>query len=697
MAPKIEKTQSLTFRSDIEGLRGIAVLIVVAFHTGIPGFSGGFVGVDVFFVLSGYLITGLLISEIDKTSRLSLSQFYARRVRRLLPASALTLIVTLMIGGVILAPNELALAGRAARATAVYMSNIFFSLNAGYYFAPDMKSNPMLHTWSLAVEEQFYLFWPLLIVVALVWCRSRAVLVSVILAVTIISLGACVWLTAYGGTFAFYELPARAWEFGIGGLAVMIPHGILKMPVGYGLALGWLGILAILGSGHLISGSNFPGYIGLVPVMGTATALVAGAELPHRGVGVLLGSAPLQFLGTLSYSWYLWHWPFLVFSAAIVPKIAIAGKASAAAASLAVAWITHHFVENPIRFHPYLLKAPGLSLCLAAALTFCSLSAAFLSMRFASGLASAPKMKKITAAIEDLSVMPIQQCISLGDSADVKTCVFGHKSSVTNMVLFGDSHASQWFDPLDRIAEERGWKLTTIVKSLCPATDVRSHDSGFSFATACDKWRAEAVRRIVSLRPTIVVIGNATNYFARDTSPSRSSFSVDEWRDGTRRTLQALAAASLPVVVVRDNPFFTFDIPACVARSVRNYWYPKDACQIDRSTSLNLAAFEAEREGARGLPNVHFIDLTDQLCKEAICWSVRSGEVMYRDNNHLTGSFASSLTPALKAKLLPILTTADDLRVPAGTRPTVGSSVTDRREVGPGPLRIATQARAAER
>src|SRR4029077_18322967 len=178
------------------------------------------------------------------------------------------------------------------------------------------------------------------------------------------------------------------------------------------LALGWLGILAILGSGHLISGnSNFPGYIGLVPVMGTAATLVAGAELPHRGVGVLLGSAPLQILGTLSYSWYLWHWPFLVFSMAIVPKIAIAGKAAAAAASLAVAWITHHFLENPIRFHPYLLKGPGLSLCLAAALTVCSLSAAFLSIHFAVGLANAPEMKKIAAAVEDLSVMPIQECI----------------------------------------------------------------------------------------------------------------------------------------------------------------------------------------------------------------------------------------------------------------------------------------------
>lgn len=152
--------RSPIFRANIEGLRGIAVLIVVAFHSGIPGFSGRFVGVDVFFVLSGYLITGVLVAEFEKAGQISLPQFYARRVRRLLPASALTLVVTLSIGALILAPQGLTLAGRAARATALYLSNVFFAINSVDYFAPDVKSNPLIHTSSLAVEEQFYVFWP---------------------------------------------------------------------------------------------------------------------------------------------------------------------------------------------------------------------------------------------------------------------------------------------------------------------------------------------------------------------------------------------------------------------------------------------------------------------------------------------------------------------------------------------------------
>ncbi len=644
----------MAFRPDIEGLRGIAVLIVVLFHCGIPGLSGGFVGVDVFFVLSGYLITGLLVAEIQKTSRLSLLNFYARRVRRLLPASALTLVVTLLIGAVVLAPRELTNAGRAARATALYVSNIFFDINAADYFGPDVKSNPMLHTWSLAVEEQFYLFWPLLILLGLRLWRSMKALVAVLSGLTIVSLGTGVWFTSHGGTLAFYELPARAWEFGIGGLAVLLPRGTLKMPFGGWLAFGWLGVLAILGSAHFIPGdTNFPGWIALVPVVGTVAALIAGAEHPSHGIGVVLDSAPLQVLGRLSYSWYLWHWPFLVFSAALLPNVSIAGKTVAAAASFAVAGISHLFVEDPIRFHPALLKRPALSLYLAATITLCSLGAAFLSMWFAVRLANEPEMKTITAAIDDIARMPRQQCVGLGQSPEVKTCLFGDVSSRTSIVLFGDSHAIQWFNPLERIAESHGWKLTTMVKSACPAVDIIPPLSSAGAAATCASWRAEALQRIVALRPSLVLIGNATTYLGHKNFATR--FSLDALRDGTRRTLETLTAEGLRVAVMRDNPYFTYDIPTCLARSARHSWYPGSSCETDKATALNAAVFEAEKTGASGLSNVHFIDMIDELCQRDICWTVQGDEVMYRDNSHLTGNFSDRLMRALEAELLAIL------------------------------------------
>jgi peptidoglycan/LPS O-acetylase OafA/YrhL len=654
----------MAFRPEIEGLRGVAVLMVVAFHCGIPHLTGGFVGVDVFFVLSGYLITGLLVKEIQETSRLNLFDFYARRVRRLLPAAALMLAVTLLGGALILAPKELAFAGRAARAAALYLSNIFFATNAADYFAPEVKSNPLLHTWSLAVEEQFYLFWPLPVFLGLQVLRSTKALVAIQSVVTLTSLAACLWWTTHRSVFAFYQLPARAWEFGIGGSAVLLPRQALKLPSRCWHILGWLGIAAILGSAYGIAGqANFPGWVALLPVMGTTATLIASAECPIRGAAAVLESAPLQALGKLSYSWYLWHWPFLVFSLALFPNISMGGRIAMAAASLALAAVTHRFLENPIRFHPYLLRRPALTFGFAALVTVFSLGAASLSMRFAGRLASAPGMKTIAAAADDIAAMPREQCVALGQSAAVKTCVFGNGSSSTNIVLFGDSHAIQWFNALRRVAESRGWKLTTMVKSGCPATDITPPNPSTEFAATCAGWRAAAMGRIISLHPSVVFLGNATVYLARNSEHGgQSGVSLRDWQRGTRRTLEALSAAGLEVAAMRDNPIPAFDIPACLARSMRRSWHislnpygTRSGCEMERSAVLDPAIFEAEKAAARDLPHVHFIDLTDQFCRNDVCWAVEEGQVMYRDNNHLTGRAAERLAPVLEARLLPIL------------------------------------------
>jgi peptidoglycan/LPS O-acetylase OafA/YrhL len=598
-----------------------------------------------------------LVAEFEKAGQISLPQFYARRVRRLLPASALTLVVTLSIGALILAPQELTLAGRAARATALYLSNVFFAINSADYFAPDVKSNPLIHTWSLAVEEQFYVFWPFLILLSLQLLKSRKALLVVLSAVTIVSLGASVWFTAKAPGFSFYQLPTRAWEFGVGGLAVLHPRHTNLMPSGCWVGLGYLGILSILGSGYAISGeTNFPGLIAAVPVIGTAAALLAGAELPNRGISTVLNSAPLQAVGTLSYSWYLWHWPLLVFSMALFPDLSVYGKTTVAAAALGVAAVSHRCVENPIRFHPYLSRRPALCLYFAGAVTLVSLGAATLSMRFANQLANTPEMKMISAAADDTGSMPRQRCVSPAESGTVKTCVFGQNSSTTNIVLFGDSHAIQWFNPLSRLAELHAWKLTTVVKSACPATDIRLPGRNAEFTRTCASWRAQAIREIISLHPAVVFIANATGFLGqKDHRPDRLASSLDDLRIGTRRTLESLTVADLKVIIVRDNPFFPFDIPGCLARSTRHSWYPGGSCELKKSQVLNSAVFSAEQSGASGLQNVYFLDLTDELCRGEVCSTVQKGEVMYRDNNHLTGSFADRLMPLLEAKLLLVL------------------------------------------
>jgi hypothetical protein len=241
-------------------------------------------------------------------------------------------------------------------------------------------------------------------------------------------------------------------------------------------------------------------------------------------------------------------------------------------------------------------------------------------------------------------------------SSEVRSCVFGNTSSAINVVLFGDSHAIQWFNPLQHMAELHGWRLTTIVKQGCPATDINPLRISARFRANCSIWRAAAIRQIVAMRPSLVFLGNGTMYLGRNDQPaSRLDVSLDEWRDGTRRTLESLTAAGLRVVAMRDIPLPDFDVPNCLARTLRRSWYAGGSCDIDKSASINPAIFEAEKAGARGLPNVHFLDLTDKLCQGKVCRAVQQGMITYFDDNHLTGSFAESLTPVLEAGLLRIL------------------------------------------
>lgn len=449
---------------------------------------------------------------------------------------------------------------------------------------------------------------------------------------TLISFGIGVWFTSGGSTFAFYELPARAWEFGVGGLAWLLPQGMLKLSRALWFVVGWLGIMTVLGSAHFIAvvgDTDFPGWVALVPVMGTAMVLVAGTEFPNRGVGVVLRALWLQMLGKFSYSWYLWHWPFLVLSEALFPTIMLPGKLLVAASSLVVAGISYHVIENPIRYHPLLIKRPVWSVGLAVMVTLCVLGTAFVSMRFAGELAKEPRMEKIAAAIKDVSRLPRERCFTSIQGTEVKTCYFGNMASEINIVLFGDSHAFNWFNPLERLVQSQGWKLTTVMKSSCRSFDTRPRGQKAAILDSCTTWRAEAMSQIRAMHPTVVILGNLTSSLGqKDRINPWVVHSLDELRDATRRTLVGLSG--FRVAIIRDIPFFSYDIPTCLARSVRHAWYPNSSCEADRASVLNPAVFESEQAGARGLSNVYFIDVTDHLCQGDTCKPVQGDSIIYR-------------------------------------------------------------------
>ncbi len=345
----VARAAAETFRPDLEGLRGVAILLVLVFHAGIPGAGGGFVGVDVFYVLSGFLITGLLLRERAREGRVDLVRFYARRARRILPAAAVVLLATLVASWYLLAPIDLPRVAADGVAVALSVGNIRFALEATDYFAANATPSPLLHYWSLGVEEQFYFVWPALMILAM-RARSRVFVGLVVLAVLGLSFGASLALTDVAAPWAFYSLPTRAWQLALGGVLAVTAVGVARLPGSLAAAAGWGGLAAIIAAVVLIDPSvPYPGTAALLPSLGAAAVVLGGAR--RWSPGALLAVPPLRFLGRISYSLYLVHWPILVLPAASLAfgeELPIEMRLVLAVASVFAATALHILVEQPL-------------------------------------------------------------------------------------------------------------------------------------------------------------------------------------------------------------------------------------------------------------------------------------------------------------------------------------------------------------
>jgi peptidoglycan/LPS O-acetylase OafA/YrhL len=657
-----------TFRPDIEGMRGIAVLLVVLYHVGIPGIRGGFIGVDVFFVLSGFLITDLLVKEAARTGRISFVQFYARRTRRLLPAAVLVLTVTLVASLLVLSPLEQFRYARSAVATSIYVSNLHFMRQATDYFAPNLASDPFLHTWSLAVEEQFYLVWPMLIALGFGGRLPVRRLAKLIIVVCLVSLAACVWLSVVRRPWAFFGSPLRAWEFGIGGLACLVPVAALRDRPGLCRALGWGGLVAVLVGAMTLTGHMlFPGPWALLPAIGTVGMLLAGTGTPGIGVGMALGTAPLQHLGRLSYSWYLWHWPVLVLALVVAPDLSIPGKALCAAGALAAAAVAFALVENPIRFHRALVPRPRFSLALAAVLSLAGLGFGLGSHEYAARLLSRPPQRSFAKAVGDGPSLTRRGCFMSEARKGLRQCVFGDSASSTTLVLFGDSHAAQWFPALEQVANEQHWRLVSMVRASCPVATVPVYDPrGGEEQAECALWRKLALRRIMELQPTLLVMANSVGYIKRPgESDGLSQLSYRQWEEGMRTTFVSLDSAGVRALLFRDTPRAKDDVPLCLSRAAYFGWEQRE-CTAAREAALYPDIYQLEQRAASGLPHVSTVDLSDLVCGPVVCETLQRGMVVYRDRSHLTASFARSLAPALSQRILLLISSA--------TSPSAGSA-----------------------
>jgi peptidoglycan/LPS O-acetylase OafA/YrhL len=656
-------TQTPNYRPDIEGLRGLAVALVVAYHATPRRFHGGFIGVDVFFVISGYLITGLLLREIEQTGRLSLAGFYARRARRLLPASALVLLCTILACSLFLSPLQQYRLGDSGTYTALYISNFWFLHQSIDYFAPSIATNPFLHTWSLAVEEQFYLVWPAIVLLGMRGLRSRRGLLAVMVFITLASLAVSVWLSERLAPVAFFSPFARAWEFAIGGIALLLAPFESRVPRVLRAMGSWLGFAAILVSAVLLKDQvGWRGWHVLLPVLGTAAIL--HGRVPKISAAWVLELPFMQWTGRVSYVWYLWHWPVLAVVAAMNEEATFSQRIHqiilCVVGSLVLAAITHYLVENPIRFSRYLAPRRVVSLLGVGLITATTAGTATLWHSSATQTAHTLQGGRLLNAPGDPNASS-KACPAVGLlGSEVVECASGNSSSKITVVLFGDSHAGQWYPAFREIANQRGWQVILIRKPACPTAQL----SIFSIAmnrpyTECDQWRDAAIERIISLHPAAVVMANRQ---LQGFSPGIKGPN-ETWREGLRKTLETMDSAGVTTILLRDTPSPGFDVPDCMSGDTswwaRHHASGKNPCMLDRAKALNEGIFRAEQEAAAGLPYVHVLDLSDLFCNGAVCPPMKNGLLVYSDESHISEPFARSIASAVGDRLAPLISNTE--------------------------------------
>jgi peptidoglycan/LPS O-acetylase OafA/YrhL len=639
------RNTSIPFRPDIEGLRGVAVALVVVYHAGLPFLRAGLIGVDIFFVVSGYLITSLLTQELNLSGRINLPRFYARRARRLLPAATLVVVAVCLAEAILASPLVQARVLKDAVATMLYSSNIYFCQAKRSYFFSGTPPSPLIHTWSLAVEEQFYLAWPVLLLLLARFTRSSRVKVFFLALITLVSFAGFLWLARGSQIMAFFQSPARAWEFGIGGVA---SFATLPWLARYKNLCGWAGIaglLALILSAELLPVSEkFPLYLLTIPAIATAAVLLAGAGAPSSLVAGLLKSRPLQWLGTISYSLYLWHWPVLTIARNTTSNNSFSLRAGCIILAVLLAAATYVVVENPIRFQPVLMARPKLSLGLAAlSLTICMAGFA----GWGAALLHSQQFRKFHRAVEDAPALH-----ALGCNADVqpKLCSFGETSRpVLTAVLFGDSHAVQWFPPLKDIAEANHWKLITMTKVGCSPMYINTYRPvNAAENPICDQWRTLTLAKIREMRPDMVVLTSSSQYPALG-DPSQL-VALSDWERGARKTFLALAEAGTNIRFIRDTPHADYDVPSCLAQ---REWNGRATCPpLLRSRALDVDVYKAETRGASNVAGVRFVDLSDAIFHGDQCMPEQGDLVLFRDGDHMTGSFAASLAGPLQRQLL---------------------------------------------
>lgn len=650
-------------RRDIQGLRMIAVLIVIANHaTGWP--VGGFVGVDVFFVISGFLITGLLVREHRRTGRISFVDFYRRRIKRLMPAALLVLAVTVVAGAFLLPQGRAVSAAIDAIFAALFTVNWRLAAVGTDYFEAGQSPSPLQHYWSLSVEEQFYVVWPIIMVLVL-WAASRIArgrgrdgfLLLTATALTAASLAWALHETTAAPDIAYFSTLSRAWELGIGAiLAIVVETTRVRIPGGLAPWAGLAGTLGILASCFLVQPQpGFPAPTGLLPVVSTALVIWAGVEggRAYERVNALLTNRVAQFLGDISYSLYLWHFPVIVLGAALLPQGSPQLVLVAVAVTLLLSWASFRFVEDPARRSAWL--TPQWRWRRRTAVAWVAVGALVVTGGVAAGAQLSQPVREVEAAEvaeadcfgaafilngctdADLTgeIAPTVDVLAEDDGgayecwrrqgAELRSCTYGDESEgATRVAIVGDSHAAMLMPALRPRLEERGWRLDTYLGYGC---QWRLDNPESDCAAVMEQMHAELLDGEYD-----VILTSAARWAQGDATPGFTA----AWSEA--------AAGGARVIAVEDAPTVSEEAYACVQRVV------VDTRGDECSTPVEAAAEPHDElpDAARATTGAASVPVMDLYCSEVDCPAIIGGVAVYRDTvGHITATYMETLADEL--------------------------------------------------
>lgn len=663
------------FRPDIQGLRAIAVGSVLLFHIWPSTVTGGYVGVDVFFVISGYLIVGILAREYEESGRIDLVGFWSRRIRRLLPAATATLVLAGMAGVALLPATRWRDLSHEIAGSALYIQNVLLQFKANDYSAQFDEAGPLVHFWSLSIEEQFYIALPLLVI-----CAARAwrgidggrlfqIILGLIVAVSLARSVTLIWTGSAGD---YYDSLSRYWQLALGGLLVwVVPVVRLTRAAATGLAL--LGLAAILSAAALFDGDTaFPGYAALLPVLGSAALIVSGTASPDAIPTRVLSLRPMVWVGDLSYGIYLLHWPLIFFLGEFMdrqPDLIIG--IALILASIALAWVLKTVIEDPFR-HPRdgnrskLGDLPFGGATIAMSIVLAGTIGVFLEQRSprvqfvadahpgamwfegAVPVGDARLVPDPVFAKDDYHWLHDRSCHLSQFEGELGSCELGDAAGDFVVVVAGDSHAVQWLPALEVIGQQRGWRIKTYTMASCPVMDVAMPPR--RNPEQCAAWNEALIAELRATMPDLLIVARVGLNHAVGGADLAENAEI--MARGTVRTWEKLRDSGIRFVAMRSTPTMRFNVPECVLEARQNEGSTGECARARDDVLIGIDPYERASEIN---PQVRVIDLTDWICSVERCEPVVGNVLVYRDQNHLTATYSKTLAIPLERALLEVL------------------------------------------